>query len=98
MGYEMARFRTEGPTTLVLLNSCSVSELLLPGEKRKKRTNNMGYLCCCLKMQKEEKKAWSYTSDLSGRVVIIVDEDDRNESKTHLGQVCHFQKTSKQES
>lgn len=82
----------------MLLNSCSVSEFLLPGEKRKKRTNNMGYLWSCLKMQKKGKKrAGSYTYDLSGRVVIVMDEDDRNESKTHLGQVCHFEKTSKQE-
>lgn len=85
-------------TTLMLLNSCSVSEFLLPEEKRKKRTNNMGYLWSCLKMQKKGKKrAGSYTYDLSGRVVIVMDEDDRKESKTHLGQVCHFEKTSKQE-
>lgn len=92
-GYEMASFRTERPTTLTLLNSCSVYELLL-GEKVKKIPNNN--LCYCLKMQKAGERQHGATH-LSGRMVIVIDEDDRNENKSHVGQVCHFEKTSKWE-
>lgn len=38
----------------------------------------------------ESENEYGAAHDLSGMVVIMVDEDDRNESKTHLGLFCHF--------